>query len=245
MLKKIIYTLVFISTFFFSGCAQPLKVTNLAYKVPLKKTKISQKEAKKMLRDSLLSVLRENPYETNVPFKGFEKVEAKMANKHFAPFNYKGAKSANNKKSVFFLYANADAFNSDYFRKSALFIDVGENASVEIFKIPTNVFPRYTMEGHYALLIKNTSICRAYYIDKVNYINGNWGFHKAQGVGNAACFGKTRGSIKHPIVSSLTHMTLNPVLGSQFYYNYAIIEHKDKNKLEDLANIFRMTFNIQ
>lgn len=213
---------------------QPIPRTP-AQAIAVEHQEISTKEAKRRLRDTLVNVLTEMPYTT----------EGGKIHKFLSPLKYVGAKVGNNPNSVFFLYEDPVLGNS-YFRKSALFIDIEVGAKAELYYVPENI-TRGLVEkrwpSHYALLIKNATICRAYLVDNITATGDFWRFDSKKNLSTTACFGARTGSIRRSIYSTSSDLAFKPLLGQTFNNSYAIIEHQDPEKLQELANLFNSAFS--
>lgn len=222
--------------FLLSSCGWKTIPINPAQKVELKTIELDQKQAKKSFRSALISVLSED----------IKTTQAENIHKFLSPQNYVGAQSNNNKNSVFFLYRYPDFMGSDYFRKMALFVDIGKGAKMEIFSIPPNTTSglfNHPLPPSYALIISNSSLCRAYFVDEVR--GGNfWSFSTQKNLSSSACYGKTAGSIStHVPISRNAYSSLETRYGRGLYTDFLVIEHTEIEKLQDLATIFRATFS--
>lgn len=223
-------------SFLLTACVSNQTIpVNPAHIVPMTAQNIPEKEAKRRFRDTLVNILTESPI-TN---------EGERIHKLLSPVDYVGAKVSPDQNSVFFLFEDKQLGLNSYFRKFALFADVNKGAEATLYFIPENI-TRGLLEtrhdSYYALLIKNASICRAYYVENVRSNGDFWAFTSKKNITSTACFGRTEGSIQRPIASLNTYNSLKPLLGDKVYSDYAIIEHRDPEKLKDLANLFIAAF---
>lgn len=196
-------------------------------------TEISQADAKKMYRKKLIHVLQTSLFEA----------DTSTVLKWFPESDYSGAKSADNGNDVAFIYQkDIPIFSST--DDSMIMTDIDKDAEIELYYTAPSIrgWGKIEYPETYTLLITNAHLCRATVVEDIQYINGYWSFETRNGASAVGCYGGRQGSINGVIFGG-SYSNVQSAKNNMSLNDSILIEHLDKNLLEELASIIKAAFS--